>query len=73
MKLSLFTMVAYAVGIVLLTGAWHVAIPFLTVALLLHGMAKLFVVFLPRYHAYLIWKITEAEVRLKELNREQIS
>lgn len=73
MKLSLFAVAVYAAGIVLLTGAWHVAIPFLTVALLLLGMVKLFVVFLPKYHAYLIWKITEAEVRLKELNREQIS
>lgn len=42
-------------------------------ALFILGCGKVYEVFLPRYHAHIIWKITEAKARLEELNREQVS
>lgn len=73
MRIASLSILLYAVGIVLLSHALVVAISFTCGAFFLLGCAKVYEVFLPRYHAHIIWKITEAEARLEELNREQIS
>lgn len=73
MRIAIGCILGYATGIVLLTGAWSVAAYFTLVALAVAGAMKLYVVYLPRYHAHIIWKITEAEARLEELNRGQVS
>lgn len=73
MRIVSLSILLYAVGIVLLSHALLVASSFTFSAFFLLGCAKVYEVFLPRYHAYIIWKITEAEAKLEELNGGQIS
>ena len=66
MKIAFAVIILYAIGIVILTQAWSVASIFLVVSSVLLGMAKLFTAFLPRYHAHIIRKIVENELRIEE-------